>query len=267
MSMDYAVGFILILQWVWHWIRVCRRRCCRCFGNGKSNVDDEPLLPTRVDAAVSAAAAAVAGQQDGGGGGGVVVQGSSSASMGVQMAPADEYAAKHGVPMQGEEQVASWDDWTNEATQELTAPTETREERQKKKIENLFLAMEPEVIENVGGSKGKRSNRSGGGGGVSSSGRGKGSSSEGTTLSRLAPKSSFEVNAAFAGDDLGEIASDEDYDAWGGSDDDIDLADVKAVEREAKKKAREESRRLKAAARENRPKKERVTGLGAAKLT
>lgn len=239
-------------------------------------MDDEPLLPTRVDAAVSAAAAAVAGQQDGGGGGGVVVQGSSSASMGVQMAPADEYAAKHGVPMQGEEQVASWDDWTNEATQELTAPTETREERQKKKIENLFLAMEPEVIENVtlspskksrGGSKGKRSNRSGGGGGVSSSGRGKGSSSEGTTLSRLAPKSSFEVNAAFAGDDLGEIASDEDYDAWGGSDDDIDLADVKAVEREAKKKAREESRRLKAAARENRPKKERVTGLGAAKLT
>ena len=57
---------------------------------GKSNVDDEPLLPTRVDAAVSAAAAAVAGQQDGGAGGGVVVQGSSSASMGVQMAPADE---------------------------------------------------------------------------------------------------------------------------------------------------------------------------------
>ena len=36
------------------------------------------------------------------------------------------------------------------------------------------------------------------------------------------------VNAAFAGDDLGEIASDEEDDAWGGSDDDIDMEAVKA---------------------------------------
>lgn len=277
-------------KWVWHWIRVCRRRCCKCFGRGKSSIDDEPLLPTRVDAAVSAAAASVeqGGGIGGGGGGGIAVQqqGSWPAGTGtapgsnqvssVPMAPADEYAAKHGVPMQGEEQPASWDDWTNEATQELTAPIETREERQKKKIENLFAAMEPEVDEVVllspakksKAGKGKRSKR-GGGSNISGSSGGGGGRDGGrrSASSRMAPKSSFEVNAAFAGDDLGEIASDEEDDAWGGSDDDIDMEAVKAVEREAKKKAREEARRQKAAARESKPKKEKVTGLGAARLT
>ena len=71
---------------------------------GKSSIDDEPLLPTRVDAAVSAAAASVeqGGGIGGGGGGGIAVQqqGSWPAGTGtapgsnqvssVPMAPADE---------------------------------------------------------------------------------------------------------------------------------------------------------------------------------
>ena len=91
-------------------------------GTGKDA--DEPLLPTFVAGAPrggGGGGGGVGGSAVGGGGGGGGAGAGGVVMSAGPLSAADEYYAKHGIPMQGEEGPASWDDFTNEA--KVSPPT------------------------------------------------------------------------------------------------------------------------------------------------
>ena len=139
---------------------------------------------------------------------------------------------------EAEQSPEDWTDWSNEAKNEVhDAPQLSREEdremRKQRKIENLFGEMEPEVkAKRVASPRARPPNRSRGKGARA----GERAAQSGRDQGR---PTSFEVDIT-GGDELDDL---EDA-GWSDNDDeDIDIADLKSAEREAKRKAAEERRR------------------------
>eukprot|EP00041_Stephanoeca_diplocostata_P007408 m.105317 g.105317 ORF g.105317 m.105317 type:complete len:220 (+) comp16864_c0_seq1:144-803(+) len=187
---------------------IIRRRILRLCGMGKDRTE-EPLLPTHTSPAAEQTQAQPSQQQ------------------------------WHGVPdPNAPQEEPSWDDWSNEAKEELQSAPATREARQEMKIESLFDQMAPTI------SKQKK---------VLAKGAETTTKAQGHRTAVLAPAGTsrgarLAVDAAMAsgGSELGEWeddvenGGDGDADGWENGDDDLDLQALKAMQRE---KAREERQR------------------------
>lgn len=195
-----------LLSGLWLCLRLLPRRLLRLIGMGSGPKEEAPLLPTT-------AAAGSADQPP-------------SVWRGV---PDPATAAK-------QEEAAAWDDWTNAAKEELDQK-ETKEDRQAKKIDNLFSEMAPKAPTKLLKKKG----------------------SPRVPMQAMAAPTSrggrveagSRLSMGAANFDLGDLSDDEE-DAWGG--DDLDMSSIKQVERDAIRKAREARRAQKPAAEKPRDK-------------
>eukprot|EP00040_Diaphanoeca_grandis_P039156 m.258285 g.258285 ORF g.258285 m.258285 type:complete len:208 (-) comp36384_c0_seq1:274-897(-) len=178
------------------YLRLLQRRCLKCIGFGKDK-PAEVLLPTHV---------------------------AKDATKPVTDAP----SVWHGVPDPAsvDKEAESWNTWTEKAKTEMQAGPVTREERQAKKIDNLFSMMEPKVIKQKKAALTVSRDEH----------QGRMTSPKTSAGSRLAMGPSLSNT-------LGSLSDEEEeVDGWG--DDELNISDVKAVERDAIRKAREERRKI-----------------------
>jgi len=195
---------------LWICWRILFRRCLALIGLGKPKRAEEPLLPV-AKARVDPSVAPPAVEL------GQMCVGVNGSSAG-------------GPPEGGGATGESWDDWGGEFEE---AQFKTAEARQAEKIQDLMEELAPKKI------KAKKA--------VSKTLL---QQQRESAQQRAASRLRLAVDTPHgAATELGDLEEDPPEDSWGGDDDEIKLADVKAVERAAARRAREKAIEEKRAAR------------------